>query len=139
MNLFIQRLTKNSTIPTFGVLLQEDQIPFALTLERPWKDNQRSISCIPAGAYTCKRVTSPKFGVTFEVLNVPGRQEILFHKGNIQEDSHGCILIGEQFGVLLNKPAILAAKEGFEEFMRITAVGTSPKIDEFKLFIRDPK
>lgn len=134
MTLIIQRLTKDIEIPTFGVLIQENQIPFALTLERPWKNNQRGISCIPTGAYTCKRIISPKFGTTFEILNVPGRQEILFHKGNIQEDSHGCVIIGEQFGVLLNEPAILAAKEGFEEFMRITST-----VHEFELFIRDPK
>lgn len=134
MELILQRLTKNFVIPTFGVLLQEDQIPFALTLERPWKNNQKGISCILPGAYTCGRINSPKFGNTFQILNVFGRQEILFHKGNIQEDSHGCILIGEQFGVLTNEPAILAAKEGFEEFMRITA-----RIDEFTLYIRDPK
>lgn len=134
MNLIVQRLTKSREIPTFGVILNESQIPFALTLERPWRDNQKGISCILSGAYVCKRVNSPKFGITFEVLNVFGRSEILFHKGNIQEDSHGCILIGEQFGVLSSEPAILAAKEGFEEFMRITAL-----VNEFELFIRDPK
>lgn len=134
MDLIIQRLTKSREIPTFGVMLYESQIPFALTLERPWRDNQKSISCILPGSYTCERVISPKFGVTFEILNVFGRAEILFHKGNIQEDSHGCVLIGEQFGVLSNEPAILAAKEGFEEFMRITS-----SVDTFTLFIRDPK
>lgn len=134
MSLIIQRLTKSKEIPTFGVMLNESQIPFALTLERPWRDNQRGISCILSGAYVCGRVNSPRFGATFQVLNVFGRAEILFHKGNIQEDSHGCILIGEQFGVLSNEPAILAAKEGFEEFMRITST-----VSEFELFIRDPK
>lgn len=132
--LLLKRLTKNPGIPTFGVLFYGVLIPFALTLERPWRDNRRGISCIPAGVYTCKKITSPKFGVTFEVLNVPGRQEILLHKGNIQEDSHGCILIGEQFGALHNEPGILASEAGFEEFMKITALS-----DTFVLTIEDVK
>ena len=103
---------------TFGVILHKD-IPFALTLERQWLDNRTSISCIPAGNYKCKRTNSPKFGGTFEVTNVPGRTHILFHKGNIDDDSHGCILIGEQFEHLGDSPAILASKKGFGEFMKI--------------------
>lgn len=134
MNLFIQRLTKNREIPTFGVLLQENQIPFALTLERPWKDNQRSISCIPTGAYICKRIISPKFGNTFQVIDVPNRDMIEFHKGTFEKDTHGCIIIGEQFGSLLNQPVVFASQAGFEEFLRITTT-----VSEFELFIRDPK
>ena len=30
------------------------------TLELPWKDNQRNISCIPAGYYFCNRVADRK-------------------------------------------------------------------------------
>ena len=66
---------------TFGVLLAED-VPFALTLERPWRDNRRGESCIPTGRYLCTRVNSPKFGMTWHVRNVPDRSEILFHAGN---------------------------------------------------------
>lgn len=134
MDLFIQRLTKSIEIPTFGVLIAENHIPFALTLERPWRDNQRGISCIPTGAYVCGRVSSPKFGMTFQVLNVSGRQEILFHKGNIQEDSHGCILVGERFEPLYGEPGILSSQEGFDEFLRIVA-----KVNDFNLYIRDPQ
>jgi len=133
MNFVLKRLTKDTEIPTFGVLFHEGQIPFALTLERPWRNNEHGISCItPAPLYVCKRIVSPKFGNTFQVMNVPGRDEILIHKGNIQEDSHGCILIGEQFGSLQDEPAVLAAKEGFAELMRLTSA-----IDEFNLEIKD--
>ena len=101
---------------TFGVLLHK-RVPFALTLEREWKNNQPNISCIPAGEYECKRVRSPKFGNTFEVTNVPGRSHILFHKGNLQEDSYGCILVGGQYGNLRGKPGVLASRRGFSEFL----------------------
>ena len=65
---------------TFGVLFDEE-IPFCLTVEPEWKDNQEDISCIPTGYYLCKRVQSPKFGDTFEITGVPGRDHVLLHKG----------------------------------------------------------
>jgi len=101
---------------TFGVLLDE-KVPFALTVERPWRDNQKGESCIPKNKYICKRVDSPKFGNTFEVCDVPDRSEILFHKGNILDDTHGCIIIGEQFESLNNKTAVLSSTKGFGEFL----------------------
>lgn len=100
---------------TFGVLLDED-MPFCVTLERPWRENRRSVSCIPVGAYICKRVQSPNFGDTFEVTNVKGRSSILFHKGNLVEDTHGCIIIGEQYEPLAEENAVLASGKAFKEF-----------------------
>jgi hypothetical protein len=96
---------------TFGVLLENDE-PFALTVERAWLDNAVGKSCIPPGIYTCRRVQSPKFGNTFEVTNVAGRSAILFHKGNIDDDSHGCILIGEEF-THWNDGSVSIARSGF--------------------------
>lgn len=121
-------LTENGT---FGVLLHKGT-PFAVTLERKWEDNQPNISCIPAGNYECKRVRSPTFGNTFEVTNVPGRSHILFHKGNLQDDSHGCILVGEQYGDLWGNPGVLASRKGFSEFLEKLA-----DVDSFRLTITE--
>lgn len=63
-----------------------------VTIEPPWRDNSRSVSCIPVGFYSLVRVVSPRFGVTFSILNVPSRSGILFHKGNSVADTRGCIL-----------------------------------------------
>ena len=101
---------------TFGVLL-DGVVPFAVTLEREWLDNRNNESCIPPGSYYCKRVNSPRFGNTFEVTNVPGRTHILFHKGNLDEHSRGCILVGEQFESLNGEPAVLRSGKGYGEFM----------------------
>ena len=68
------------------------------TAEDDWLDNAARVSCIPAGSYVTRRVTSPKFGETFEVTGVPGRANILFHHGNTEEDTEGCILLGSSFG-----------------------------------------
>ena len=93
---------------TFGVLIHEN-LPFAVTLEREWLDNKQNISCIPAGTYTCQRIYSMKFGETFEVTNVPNRTHILFHKGNLDDDSHGCILIGEWFGDIGGEHGVMSS------------------------------
>lgn len=100
---------------TLGVLTLNG-IPLALTLEPEWAANEKGISCIPIGSYICKRVQSPKFGNTFEVTNVPGRSNILFHIGNISDDTTGCIILGSKFGALDNKQAVLDSKSAMMSF-----------------------
>ena len=101
----------------FGVIL-DGKTPFAVTLERNWVNNEKEISCIPAGSYRCVRRLYHKHGYwTFEVTGVPGRTSILIHSGNTEDDSMGCILIGENFDHLKSKVAILRSKEAFYEFM----------------------
>ena len=68
------------------------------TLELPYKDNQRSISCIPSGEYKV-RMRYPRESGTREYLHllikeVPNRDYILFHRGNTAKDTRGCILVG---------------------------------------------
>jgi hypothetical protein len=112
----IKRIAENE-YGTFGVLLDGD-LPFALTLERKWLDNQSNISCIPTGRYMCRQVDSPHFGDTFEVTGVPNRTHILFHKGNIDDNSHGCIIVGEQYELILGSYGLKSSRHGFEEFMK---------------------
>jgi len=115
---------------TFGVL-RHQQVPFAVTLEEPWRDNERNVSCIPARLYACARVQSLKFGETFEVLHVPGRTHILFHAGNILEDTEGCILVAEEFAERPDgRPWIISSQRGYKEFMQ-KLVG----VNEFELMI----
>ena len=101
---------------TFGVI-RFGAVPFALTLEPPWRDNQENVSCIPPGRYRCERIRSPKFGWTFEVKNVPNRTHVLFHSGNTLEDTHGCILVGEEFSGTWEKPVLASSQRGFIEFL----------------------
>jgi len=101
-------------------------------LEREWKDNKKNISCIPVGDYICERVQSPKFKNTFEICDIPNRTDVLFHKGNIEDDSHGCVLIGEQYHRYKGKASIKASREGFAEFLYRTK-----DIDVFHLKIVD--
>ena len=68
------------------------------TLENPWLDNQRNISCIPEGEYKV-RLRLPRESATRDyihllVQDVPNRDWILFHRGNTAKDTRGCILVG---------------------------------------------
>ena len=67
------------------------------TLELPWLDNQRNISCIRAGKYKVEKRISPKFGWTFHIKNVRERSHILIHSGNYYTQIRGCILVGKKF------------------------------------------
>ena len=103
---------------TFGVMLFDGK-PFAVTGERPWLDNKKSVSCNPPGVYLCKRYKSAKYSDTFEIMDVPDRTYVLFHKGNFPlKDSEGCILVAEKFEEVNSEVAVLESGHGFEEFTK---------------------
>ena len=68
------------------------------TLERPYFNNQRNISCIPEGEYPV-RLRLPRESASRDYLHllvedVENRSYILFHRGNSAKDTKGCILVG---------------------------------------------
>ena len=101
----------------FGVLTLNDET-VCVTLERPWADNKPNISCVPEDIYLCERVDSPRYGDTFKVMDVPGRTNILFHKGNVVDDSLGCVLLGSEYGALKDQRAVLNSSKAFFTFMK---------------------
>ena len=68
------------------------------TLENPWQDNQRTISCIPEGEYPVRlrlaRESASRDYLHLLVQDVPNRDWILFHRGNYPKDTSGCIVVG---------------------------------------------
>ena len=68
------------------------------TLENPYLDNQRNISCIPAGQYKVRlrtaRESATRDYLHLLVKDVPERDYILFHIGNSAKDTRGCVLVG---------------------------------------------
>lgn len=65
-------------------------------LERGWRNNQRNISCIPAGTYTIKLEWSPKFQRDlWEIYGVQNRSECKIHAANFWPELNGCLAPGE--------------------------------------------
>jgi len=90
---------------------------FGVTLEPPWKMNERNVSCIPAGQYKIHSWESARFGKCYSLLDVPGRTNILFHAGNTVRDTTGCILLGEKWGFLNGERAILHSRHAVASFL----------------------
>lgn len=95
---------------TLGQLLFNDW-PSLVTVELPWRGNEREVSCIPTGDYECECFIHEKFGWVVWVKDVPGRDGILFHAGNTVRDVRGCIAPGRWFGWTDEYPGVRRSKE----------------------------
>ena len=84
---------------TLGILTCGDFKCF--TLELPWRDNQRNISCIPrAEGYKGIKYISNKNGDVIQLTNVKDRSHIQIHSGNYTSQIEGCILVGDSIKFL---------------------------------------
>ena len=62
------------------------------TIELPWLQNQKRVSCVPEGEYFLQKRYSPKFGWHLHLQDVPGRDLILIHPANnAATELLGCI------------------------------------------------
>lgn len=116
----------------FSTLAEDNKPPFAVALEHTYGNDVK----LPVGKYTCRRglhqlKNGPPF-ITFEVMDVPGHSGILFHKGNVEDDSEGCILLGLQFGNIQGQPAVMQSASAFIFFM-----SRQSDVDSFTLEVRN--
>ena len=117
--------TVTSDQGTEGVLATDGF--FSKTLELPWRENKRSISCIPSGEYIVRIRQSPKYGSVYWVTDVPNRTWILIHAGNFAGDTkkgfkthvNGCILLGNKHGFLGNQRAVLSSRITVRKFRNV--------------------
>lgn len=102
---------------TYGMLITDTGQIF-YSIERPWLNNQRNISCIPPGTYRTTflpRSASGKYKNVWHIQNVPNRGGILIHNGNFVSHSKGCLILGFKKGVLGGTPAVLQSRKGMRE------------------------
>ncbi len=112
---------------TLGILIYKGHYFF--TIELPWKDNEKRVSCIPEGDYTVvlrDKNQSGKFKYDhLHILDVPNRSYILFHVANYPRDILGCIGTGKSASKDMVGSSRVAHKELMslfdkEEKLRIT-------------------
>lgn len=125
------RIEENKTHGTFGILRLNKEM-FCITLEPCDENNAKGISSIPAQQYICNRYSSAKYPSTFQVMDVPERESILFHPGNTIKDTAGCILLGKSVYDLRYERGIANSGETFRRFMSVME-----STDEFHLTIRE--
>lgn len=62
------------------------------SIELPWRNNKRGISCIPEGRYRLNTRIHPQKGKQLVLRAVPGRSGILIHAANdALRELRGCI------------------------------------------------
>jgi len=133
MDIVIKRLYfEDATIGHLFIAGQDNPVLF--TIEKPDKDNQVKISCIPEGVYNVVPYTSDKLGEVWEVKDVKDRTAILIHAANWEHELQGCIGVGMGAGYIhyhgVAKKAVYSSRNAVSQLKEIT--GYKP----FKLHIR---
>jgi len=122
-----------------GELFDDKGLHVCFTLEHSYVQPDGSfLPKLPDGLYTCQRgqhrlASMNNSFETFEITKVPGHTNILFHKGNYNNDSEGCVLVGAAFGqgcILESAIAFgtfLQAQEGVDSFqLTVSSVTATP-------------
>lgn len=104
----------------FGTLRTDDDTELFKTLERAYPRKGKFAPKVPEGRYQCVRgvhqLSRGSAFETFEVVGVSGHWGILFHAGNTNKDSNGCILLGR---TRVGNDMIGQSRVAFFDFMQI--------------------
>lgn len=128
-------ITRNKSAPTGtpGHLLVIETRFTCDTLELPWHDNRRRISCIIADMYEGRIWRSPSLDRDVVRLeDKHGRADCLLHNGNYAGDEalgyrtqvHGCTLVGRGLGLIDGQFGIMNSKATLQAL--IDNIGKGP-------------
>ncbi len=106
------------------------------TIELPWRENTRFISCIPEGIYIGRAINRWSNGAyAIHILDVPGRSEILFHIANFVRQLEGCVAPGMRIRDIDNDGILDVEKSGVA--MRLLEQFFPVGSPDFKITITD--
>ena len=122
MNATIVRF-KETDEGVIGFLYFDDIDFYCFTLQPDSNDAERFY--IPDGNYIARRFKGNKWKDTFEIVRegsngVDGHKYLLFHSGNIEKHSEGCIMLGETIGKLEGVREVLNSGATFQKFLFYT-------------------
>ncbi len=114
----------------FSTLTGDEGQTIAHTLEHSYATGPALVNAfgwapkIPNGTYTCRRSMHRLHGMdhdfeTFEITGVEGHQNLLFHWGNYNGDSEGCVLTGQSEAVVGGVHMVTASKATFAALMAL--------------------
>lgn len=144
MNLTLTRKQYRSDGIFSDLLTDEGPVLLAQTLEHSYSQGGSSTDPSPTeyfpkilkGKYQCIRSLHRLHGMdhdfeTFEVTGIEGHEGLLFHWGNFNKDSEGCILVGERIVRSEDQTQMITnSRQAFERFMRL-----QEKVEEFMLTV----
>ena len=105
---------------TLGILTYGDFKCF--TLELPWKNNEKNISCIPrVSGYVGEKHESPSNGSVIAINNVLNRTYIQIHSANFLRQLKGCIAVGDSIKFLDgdNLPDVTNSKNTLKALLEV--------------------
>jgi len=111
---------------TYGILMHSNSVDIiCCTVEPPWKGNQLSKSCIPAGFYravlSVRHAELPSNYKVYQVVNIPGRTVIQIHIANTPSELEGCIAPVTVFHNFKGEQGGSGSKNAFNKFMNVCA------------------
>lgn len=135
MDLVLQR-TEFRADGIFSELRDAGGEHIAVTLEHSYHDGLGAfVPKLIDGRYSCVRGIHTLEGLgafeTFEITKVPGHTRILFHVGNFNSDSSGCVLLGLGISQLNSQQMITSSRIAFEKFLEF-----QEGIDQFMLIVK---
>lgn len=111
------------------------------TLELPYRDNERNVSCIPEGVYRVVYRYSKKYKHHLHITGVDGRSLILIHHGNYVgspnpktglPDIRGCVLVGKDHVDITGDgiKEVTSSKVTMRKLMEIAPKGFTLKVTQ---------
>lgn len=136
MNLILHRVDF-CQFGIFGSLKDDAGKLVAVTLEHAYPVASSFMPKIPPGIHMCVRGEHRLSHMThdfttFEIM-VNGHNDLLFHWGNYNADSSGCILLGEYTSNYNGQKFITNSRKTFEQFMQLQGQYT-----HFELTVLNP-
>lgn len=120
----------------FSELLDDQGNQLFCTLEHAFRDEDgHYFPKIPDGVYECIRGQHRLEGMnenfeTFEITGISGHTGLLFHIGNFNFDSDGCVLVGSQFNKQPTVWTVINSRIAFTNFMDL-----QKNCDKFSLLV----
>jgi len=113
---------------TIGKWFDDKGNRICVTMEKPYLDNQKNVSCVHAGLYDLIPRHSPRQGDTYYLSNPKldvtlddpaGRTYIQIDVANRASQLLGCIAVGTEYGAFAGEWAVQFSSDAKKELMRI--------------------